>query len=82
MPWKIDHFETDGDDTHITSVAWYENGKRTAVFPLSPAIIIPPPGPDRGSATKALRQFVNALRHPPEPRDVSDIEDAMNAGGD
>lgn len=79
--WKIDHFETDGDDTHITSVAWYEGGKRTAVFPVSPAIAIPPPGPGRGPAVAALKQTINAMRTPPSPPDVTDIEDLLNAGG-
>ena len=81
MPWKIDHYEQDGDTIHVTRVRWERPDGRVDQYQLRTAITIPPPGPGRGPAIAALRQTINALRNPPAPPDVSDIEDQINTGG-
>ena len=83
MPWKIGHFEKGSDGTiRVTRLHWLEGGKVTERYQLQTSIAIPPPGPGHGQAIAAMRQTINALRNPPEPTDVSDIEDGLNAGGD
>ena len=83
--WKIDHAETQDDGTRsVCRLAFIDkdaNGKdRRTPYQLQTAIHIPPPGPGHGQAIAALRQAANAFRHPPDPPDLSSIEDELNAG--
>ena len=82
MAWKIAHCETEDDGTiHVTKLQWRE-GKAVESYQLATAVVIPPPGPGHGQAIAALKQLANDLRNPAPPPDVSEIEDALNAGGD
>ena len=94
MPWKIGHLEREPDGTvHVTRIDWHEpeeqDGnnkvtKRASVEPyqLDTAIVLPPSGPGRGQAIAELKQLSKDIRKPPTPPDVSDVETALNAGGD
>ena len=81
MPWKIDHYEQDGDTIHVTRVRWESADGRVDQYQLRTAITIPPPGPGHGQGIEELKQTINALRNPPAPPDVSNIETILNAGG-
>ena len=80
--WKTDHFETHGETRHVTRVAWWENGRLVSRHQLQTAVAVPPPGPGFGLAIAALKQIIKDLRNPPPTPDASDIDDALNAGGE
>ena len=94
MAWKIGHLEAESDGTvHITRLDWHEPEEKDAKgkvvkravresHELSTAIVLPPSGPGRGQAVAALKKMAADLRKPPTPPDVSDVETALNAGGD
>ena len=94
MPWKIGHLETEPDGTvHVTRIDWHEPEERDGQgkvtkraahngYQLPTAVVIPPSGPGRGQAIAALKQIGKDIRKPPTPPDVSDVETALNAGGD
>ena len=94
MAWKIGHLETEPDGTvHVTRLDWHEPEQRDGQgkvtkratrepHQLATAIVIPPSGPGRGQASAALKQIAKDIRKPPTPPDVSDIETALNAGGE
>lgn len=93
MAWKIGHAEEEADGTlHVTRIDWHEpevkdgNGKVTARakrqgYQLTTAVVIPASGPGRGQAIAALNQIARDIRKAAVQPDVSDIENALNAGG-
>lgn len=85
--WKIKHAEAEPDGTlhvcRVVQVEMVQVGKKEKErvvrdHHLQTAHVIPPPGPERGPAIAALRQYLKDLPDTDQP-DYTEIEDALNA---